>query len=158
MLIEILNKEQFLEAVKEDPSLLIVTDTLINNEGQEIIFFSRCSEPFTMDEYNELCKELIYDLEALALRAEQMIEIHSPIPPLKGESVFSPKNRGRTHKTGVTREIFIKELGKLYHKTTDRVYLQALGLTQEEINQIAPMPQGSCSLRYPTYADKNRKL
>ena len=91
MVIEILNKEQFLEAVKEDPSLLIVTDTRINNEGQEIIFFSRCSEPFTMDEYNELCKEHIHDLEALALRAEQMVEIHSPIPPLKGESVFSPK-------------------------------------------------------------------
>ena len=74
MLIEILNKEQFLEAVKKDPSLLIVTDTRINNEGQETIFFSRCSEPFTMDEYEELCKEHIHDLEAIALRAEQMVE------------------------------------------------------------------------------------
>ena len=62
------------------------------------------------------------------------------------------------HKTGVTREMFIKELGKLYNKPTDRAYLQALGLTQEEINQIVPMPQGTCSLRYPTFADKNRKL
>lgn len=111
MLIEILNKEQFLKAVKEDPSLLIVTDTRINNEGQEIIFFSRCSEPFTMDEYEELCKEHIHELEALALRAEQMVEIHSLIPPLKGESVFSPKNIGHTHKTGVPREMF-EELEK----------------------------------------------
>lgn len=62
------------------------------------------------------------------------------------------------HKTGVPREMFIKELGKLYHKTADRAYLQALGLTQEEINQIVPIPQGSSSLRYPTFADKNRKL
>lgn len=111
MLIEILNKEQFLEAVKKDPSLLIVTDTHINNEGQEIIFFSRCSEPFTMDEYNELSKEYIHDLEAFTLRAEHMAEIHSLIPPLKGESVFSPKNIGRTHKTGVPREMF-EELEK----------------------------------------------
>ena len=111
MLIEILNKEQFLKAAKEDPSLFIVTDTRINNEGQEIIFFSRCSEPFTMDEYNELCKEHIHDLEALAFRAEQMVEIHSPIPPLKGESVFSPKNIGRTHKTGVPMGMF-EELEK----------------------------------------------
>ena len=108
MTLEIFNKEQFLKAVEEDPSLLIVTDTRINNEGQEIIFFSCCSEPFTMDEYNELCKGYIHDLEAFTLRAEQMVEIHSPIPPLKGESVFSPKNIGRTHKTGVPREMFEK--------------------------------------------------
>lgn len=111
MLIEILNKEQFLESVKEDPSLLIVTDTHINNEGQEIIFFSRCSEPFTMDEYNKLCKEYIHDLEAFTIRAEHMVEIHSLIPTLKGESVSSPKNIGRTHKTGVPREMF-EELEK----------------------------------------------
>ena len=108
MTLEIFNKEQFLEAIKEDSSLLIVTDTHINNEGQEIIFFSRCSEPFTMDEYNELRKGYIHDLEAFTLRAEHMIELHSPIPPLKGESVFSPKNIGLTHKTGVPRELFEK--------------------------------------------------
>lgn len=62
------------------------------------------------------------------------------------------------HKTGVPREMFISEIGKLYNKPSDRAYLQALGLTQEEINQIVPMPQGTSSLRYPTFADKNRKL
>ena len=106
MTVEILNKEQFLEAVKEDPTLLLSAEHYHNNQWEEVVLFSRCSEPFTMDEYNELCKEYIHDFEAFKLFTELIIELHSPIPPLKGESVFSPKNIGRTHKTGVPREMF----------------------------------------------------
>jgi hypothetical protein len=59
-----------------------------------------------MEEYNDLCKEFTYlqDLEAFTLRLEHMTEAYYPIPPLKGESVFSPKNIGRTYNTGVPKE------------------------------------------------------
>lgn len=111
MTVEILNKEQFLEAVKEDITLLLSAEHYHNNQWEEVVLFSRCSEPFTLDEYNELCKEYIHDLEAFTLRAEYMVGIHSLIPPLKGESVFSQKNIGHTHKTGVPMEMF-EELEK----------------------------------------------
>lgn len=111
MTVEILNKEQFLEAVKEDPTLLLSAGHYHNNQWEEVVLCSRCSEPFTMDEYNELCKEYIHYFEAFKLFTELMIEIHSPIPPLKGESVFSPNNIGRTHKTGVPMGMF-EELEK----------------------------------------------
>ena len=111
MTVEILNKEQFLKAVKEDPTLLLSAEHYHNNQWEEVVLFSRCSEPFTMDEYNELCIEHIHDLEAFTFRAEHMVEIHSLIPPLKGESVFSPNNIGRTHKTGVPMGMF-EELEK----------------------------------------------
>ena len=111
MTVEILNKEQFLEAVKEDPTLLLSAEHYHNNQWEEVVMFSSCSEPFTMDEYKELYKEYILGLDTPDLCAEHMIEIHSPIPPLKGESVFSPKNIARTHKTGVPREM-LDELEK----------------------------------------------
>ena len=101
-----LNKQQFLEAVKEDPSLLLLADIHLNNQWEGVVLFSHCCEPFTVEEYNDLCKEFscLQDLEAFTLRPEHMIEVYCPIPPLKGESVFSPKNIGRTYKTGVPKE------------------------------------------------------
>ena len=63
------------------------------------------------------------------------------------------------HKTGVSRDMFVRMVGRLYNKTTDREYLKTLGLTQEEINSIVVEPQGTTGKRYTDFAyKKNRKL
>lgn len=66
---EILNKQQFLEAVKEDSSLILQCDM-----HEEMIFFSRCSEPFTIDEYKDLCNQHIHDFEAYSALIDYLVQ------------------------------------------------------------------------------------
>lgn len=184
---EILNKQQFLGAVKEDSSLILQCDM-----HDEMIFFSSCSEPFTIDEYKDLCNQHIHDFEAYSALIDYLVqsstedtinavarriaydnfmnhkelnELHfttdeqgiTSIPFKKWKMSYLSEPDIVPHKTGVPREMFISEIGKLYNKPSDRGYLKALGLTQDEIYFIVVEPQGTISKRYPTFADKKRK-
>lgn len=64
-----LNKQQFLEAVKDDPSMILQCDM-----RDDMIFFSRCSELFTMDEYKDLCKQHIHDFEAYSALIDYSVQ------------------------------------------------------------------------------------
>lgn len=185
---EILNKQQFLEAVKEDASLILQCDM-----RDEMVFFSRCSEPFTIDEYKDLCNQHIHDFEAYSALIEYLIQSSNEdtisavtrriaydnfmnhkelnerhfttdeqgvtsIPFKKGKMSYLSEPDIVPHKTGVPREMFISEIGKRYNKPSDREYLKTLGLTQDEIDSIVVEPQGTTCRRYPTFVDKNRKL
>ena len=66
---DILNKQQFLEAVKEDPSMILQCDM-----RDDMIFFSCCSEPFTMDEYKDLGKQHIHDFEAYSALIDYLVQ------------------------------------------------------------------------------------
>lgn len=54
-----MSKEQFLEAVKRNPRLLLYPQKQCpcNNQGEDIYFFDYCKESFTLQELEELQKK-----------------------------------------------------------------------------------------------------
>ena len=121
MTVEILNKEQFLEAVKRNPKLLLYPQKQChcNNHGEDIYFFDYSKESFTFQELEELRKK---HFNANGNPSCKMsYASHPDIVP---------------RKTGVPRETFLKLIKERYNKPSDMEFLKTLGLTQEEIDTI----------------------